>query len=684
MIKLNSVFGKIFSLSILCIIIPMIISLVYQTSSSSRYMEESAKQYLSSTANDSKREIETAFKGQVDLALALSKDEFVIDYFKNLSQGNKAVDPITSEKVSNNLSTVLKDSKGLYENIYFLFGADNTVMNDAMGGKSVGMPLPDSKYPNLSSTKKDKKPMVSTKLSPVTGKPVVSINVPVLDNKSDEVLGLYGGSLTLESVTKNIVKGNSNNNTKTILIDFDGLVVASEETPEIMKYDFSKQNGDIKSFYDKLKVSNSGIDYFTKNGTKNIAAYYKSDFMNMYVVTFMPVNEYMSKVNSTRNGIILVIVISMIIASLIIFLFSRRIIKPIGIAAELLQTFSTGDFTKTVPKSYMKIEDETGVLMRSMDVMQKSIKDIINTVINETENLEDSALETNKQLVELNSQVEEVVAITEEMSAGMEETAAATEEMSSASIKIKQAADSITQKANYGSETASVISKRAENLKENAIISQKAAADMRRGVDVGLRDAIEQSKSVAKINLLAESILEITSQTNLLALNAAIEAARAGEAGKGFAVVADEIRKLAENSANTVNEIQDITKIVVSSVENLTRNSEKVLEFIDLTVIKDYESMVDIGGLYSKDAKAVEDLVTNFSNEAQELSSSIQNVGRAINEVLVSNNEAANGSQNIAQKTAIIFEKANGVTQQSEKTEESSKRLKSTVGKFNI
>jgi methyl-accepting chemotaxis protein len=662
----------------------MIISLVYQTASSSKYMEESAKQYLSSTANDNKREIETAFKGQTDLALALSKDEFVIDYFKNLSQGNKVVDPITAEKISNNLSTVLKDSKGLYENIYFLFGADNTVMNDAIGGKSLGMPLPDSKYPNLASTKKDKKPMVSTKLSPVSGKPVVSINVPVIDNKSDEVLGLYGSSLTLETVTKNIVKGNSNNNTKTILIDFNGLVVASEETPEIMKYDLSKQNGDIRSFYDKLKVSNSGIGYFTKSGTKNIAAYYKSDFMNMYVVTFMPVNEYMSKVNSTRNGITLVIIISILIASLMIFLFSRRIIKPIGIAAELLQTFSTGDFTKTVPKSYMKIEDETGVLMRSMDVMQKSIKDIINTVINETENFEGSALETNQQLVELNSQVEEVVAITEEMSAGMEETAAATEEMSSASIKIKQAADSITQKANYGSETASVISKRAENLKENAITSQKAAADMRRSVDVGLRDAIEQSKSVAKINLLAESILEITSQTNLLALNAAIEAVRAGEAGKGFAVVADEIRKLAENSANTVNEIQGITKIVVSSVENLTGNSEKVLEFIDSTVIKDYESMVDIGNLYSKDAKAVEDLVTNFSNEAQKLSSSIQNVGRAIKEVSVSSNEAAKGSQDIAEKTATIFEKANGVTQQSEKTEQSSKKLKNTVRKFNI
>ncbi len=96
-----------------------------------------------------------------------------------------------------------------------------------------------------------------------------------------------------------------------------------------------------------------------------------------------------------------------------------------------------------------------------------------------------------------------------------------------------------------------------------------------------LSEAIEKSKSVEKINVLSEAILKITEQTNLLALNAAIEAARAGEAGKGFSVVAEEIRKLAEESNNTANEIQEITKIVVNAVENLANNSNKILTFID-------------------------------------------------------------------------------------------------------
>ncbi|MEG0440668.1 MAG: methyl-accepting chemotaxis protein, partial [Solibacillus sp.] len=77
-----------------------------------------------------------------------------------------------------------------------------------------------------------------------------------------------------------------------------------------------------------------------------------------------------------------------------------------------------------------------------------------------------------------------------------------------------------------------------------------------------LEEAMENSKVVTQINVLSESIMQISSQTNLLALNAAIEAARAGEAGRGFAVVADEIRKLAEESKNTVIEIQGITEKV--------------------------------------------------------------------------------------------------------------------------
>jgi hypothetical protein len=117
-----------------------------------------------------------------------------------------------------------------------------------------------------------------------------------------------------------------------------------------------------------------------------------------------------------------------------------------------------------------------------------------------------------------------------------------------------------------------------------------------------MEKALEDSKAVEEINMLAEAILQIASQTNLLALNAAIEAARAGENGRGFAVVADEIRKLAGDSKTTVEQIQSVTEGVVGSVHDLAQNSNDLLTFVLNDVDQDYQTMLSTTNQYSIDA----------------------------------------------------------------------------------
>jgi len=153
-----------------------------------------------------------------------------------------------------------------------------------------------------------------------------------------------------------------------------------------------------------------------------------------------------------------------------------------------------------------------------------------------------------------------------------------------------------------------------------------------------LEKAILETKAVEQINALSEVIMQITSQTNLLSLNAAIEAARAGDAGKGFAVVADEIRKLAEDSKNAVGKIQAVTKTVMSSVENLTSISSKLLEFVSGNISRDYETMLNTTDLYSSDAEFFDNLASKFSKMAEELGSSIHDISEAIKEVSSASN----------------------------------------------
>ena len=127
-----------------------------------------------------------------------------------------------------------------------------------------------------------------------------------------------------------------------------------------------------------------------------------------------------------------------------------------------------------------------------------------------------------------------------------------------------------------------------------------------------LTKALEDIKIVDQIGILAESIMGITAQTNLLALNASIEAARAGEAGKGFAVVAEQIRVLAEQSKETVSNIQEVTQSVVGAVDNLAGDSARLLEFVGTDVVQNLEDFSQMADSYNDDAQKVDELVTDF------------------------------------------------------------------------
>ena len=122
-------------------------------------------------------------------------------------------------------------------------------------------------------------------------------------------------------------------------------------------------------------------------------------------------------------------------------------------------------------------------------------------------------------------------------------------------IRSYYASKNIAERASVGADQAVHIYNRAEQVKDDTEKRKNESIEMHANISKTLAKALTDAKVVGEIGVLAEAIMSITSQTNLLALNASIEAARAGEAGKGFAVVADEIRRLAEQSKETVTRI---------------------------------------------------------------------------------------------------------------------------------
>ena len=381
--------------------------------------------------------------------------------------------------------------------------------------------------------------------------------------------------------------------------------------------------------------------------------------------------------NSVMLGLAIIfgIVITIVITNSII-----RPIKQLGKELEAL-AHRGGDLTSEIK---IDTRDEIGDLAKSVNKFIANLRSIMLEVNECSRNVELAAATVSDSLIHLNEAVEDTSATVEEISAGMEETAAATEEVNASSTEIELAIEAMAEKAQSGAIAAREVSKRASDLKTRSELSQRAGNDIYFEVKQELEVSLDRSKAIEQISVLSEAILKISSQTNLLALNAAIEAARAGEAGKGFAVVADEIRKLAEDSKSTVNEIQKVTKEVVAVVEDLAGSSRSIMNFMDTNVIKDYEAMIETGEYYSNDAVFIDKLVTDFSATAEELTASVEGIINAINDVSKTVNEGAAGTQNIAEKSTAILLKVNDVQEQMNISSFNAKKLKDVVGKFKV
>lgn len=343
---------------------------------------------------------------------------------------------------------------------------------------------------------------------------------------------------------------------------------------------------------------------------------------------------------------------------------------------------SLGDFKKEIPVKLLNANDELGHFTRITNKAVGSFNEVILKIEEETSGIGVLIANSYCRLGELGSDISAVSSTTEHLYHSMKDIAASANEMSATSEEIDAAIESVAERAQQGAETAAEISSRANALMENAVQSKDNSTKIYHETLKKLEAAIEQAKAVEEINILSKSILQIASQTNLLSLNASIEAARAGEAGKGFAVVADEIGKLAEDSKNAVSEIRKVNSQVFHSVDTLISSTKDLLGFIDGQVIKDYGMMVTVGEQYSHDANTINSILYDFSSTSQELAASMQSLVSTIGEVSNATNEAAEGTQNIANSNAGIKEKADEVMDRVGEIDGSAYKLSEMIHKF--
>lgn len=361
-----------------------------------------------------------------------------------------------------------------------------------------------------------------------------------------------------------------------------------------------------------------------------------------------------------------------------------NITKPLKLVGSVLQRMSEGDFSIKMDESALRRRDDFGRLLNILEKMRTSIGGLISDVKKETGLTTESVSGMSENMAHLNHEVEDVSATTTQLSASMEETAATASSIDGMTKEIEYAARNIAERAQEGAERAESIHRKAVGAKKSAGESKNSLVKQKLTIEKSLQEALEKVRVVSEISTLAESIMEITSQTNLLSLNASIEASRAGEAGKGFAVVADEIRKLAEQSKQSTENIKKVTEQVNDSVGSLAKDAKLLLTFIDNQVMDSINLFENIAGDYNEDAGEIDSLVADFSAISEELLASISNIMDSLDNISQAAQESAKGTENIAERVLDVVQISDSVNSSLQDTSGVVGRLNEAAGKFRL
>lgn len=373
---------------------------------------------------------------------------------------------------------------------------------------------------------------------------------------------------------------------------------------------------------DKMVAGEHGVATYLFQGEKRIMGYHPIGDTGWSLAVGSFEDEVLAGARNTGKIVVVLSLAAIALGILCALMIGRSVSAPIRDASRFADTMASGDFSAEIPAYYLNFKDEIGILARSFDKMQKSLKEMLSIVKQGTEKVYEST--------------ESLAAASEEMNAGLEEVSASANEFSGNAQSLGESSDEMHKLGTRISASA----RGGYEAVEKAVVQMEEIS-----LSVSeLKENVSSLNSHAEnIGNIIDTIKEIAEQTNLLALNAAIEAARAGEHGRGFAVVAEEVRKLAEQSASSAEEITGI----VRSIQSGSRNVAERMAASEKDVENGSGAVASAGSVLKSiidEIQIIVDKIGQVDSAAQEISSGSEEVSAAVEEQTATMNEIANAS----------------------------------------